>query len=155
MRMAPTDMPFTDQDHRLMRMALQEAEAAFEAGEVPVGAVVAANGRVLARARNQTELLRDVTAHAELVAAASAAQALGGKFLPGCTVYVTLEPCPMCAGALFWFRPERIVYGAPDPKRGQSLYSPSLYHPKTVVHQGLMAEEAAGLLQEFFRLRRE
>lgn len=146
---------FSDFDRRCMRAALQEAEAAFEAGEIPVGAVVAGGGRILAKARNQTELLTDVTAHAELIAAASAAHALGGKFLPGCTIYVTLEPCPMCAGALFWFRPERIVFGAHDTKRGQSLYHPSLLHPKTVLESGLMAEEAAGLLAEFFRMRRE
>ena len=146
---------FTDFDRRCMRAALQEAEAAFEAGEIPVGAVVAGGGRIIAKARNQTELLQDVSAHAEFVAALSAANALGGKFLPGCTLYVTLEPCPMCAGALYWFRPERIVFGAFDPKRGQSLYSPSLYHPKTVVEYGLMAEESAGLLGEFFRMRRE
>ena len=146
---------FTDFDRRCMRAALQEAEAAFEAGEIPVGAVVAGGGHIIAKARNQTELLQDVSAHAEFVAALSAAGALGGKFLPGCTLYVTLEPCPMCAGALYWFRPERIVFGAFDAKRGQSLYSPSLYHPKTVVEHGLMAEESAGLLGEFFRMRRE
>jgi tRNA(adenine34) deaminase len=146
---------FTDFDHRMMRLALTEAEAAFEAGEVPVGAIVTGNGRVIAKARNQTELLTDVTAHAEFIAAASAAQALGGKFLPGCTLYITLEPCPMCAGSLFWYRPERIVFGAHDAKRGASLYQPALYHPKTVVETGLMAEESAGLLAEFFRIRRD
>ena len=137
-----------------MRLALQEAEAAFEAGEVPVGAVIAAGTRILGKGRNQTELLQDVSAHAEFIAATAAVGGLGGKFLTGCTVYVTLEPCPMCAGALFWYRPDRIVFGAADPKRGAGLYEPSLYHPKTALEGGLMAEESAGLLAEFFRMRR-
>jgi len=145
---------FLDLDTRFMRLALQEAEAAFEAGEVPVGAVVAAGPRLLARGRNQTELLHDVSAHAEFIAATAAVGALGGKYLTGCTLYVTLEPCPMCAGALFWYRPDRIVYAASDPKRGASLYNPTLYHPRTTVQGGLLADEAAGLLAEFFRMRR-
>ena len=151
----PAASAFNAVDVRFMRQAFAEAEAAFEAGEIPVGAVIVAQGRILARGHNQTELLRDVSAHAELLAATAATQALGGKYLTGCTLYVTPEPCPMCAGLLYWARPERIVYGASDEKRGAHRHNPSLYHPRTTIQGGLMAYEAAALLSEFFRLRRE
>ena len=148
-------MPFSDSDRRFMRMALQEAEAAFDAGEIPVGAIITANGRLLAKGRNQTELLRDVTAHAEMLAITAAAVGLAAKFLTDCTLYVTLEPCPMCAGALYWARPARIVVAARDDKRGFTQLGVPLLHPKTVYEQGLLAEESTALLQEFFRMRRE
>ena len=146
----------TDFDRRCMRMALQEAEEAFAAGEIPVGAVVAAQGKILAKGRNQTELLHDVTAHAEMIAITSAANSLGAKFLTDCTLYITLEPCVMCAGAIFWARPSRLVVGAPDEKRGfSSVAGLHLLHPKTSYISGVMAEESRALLQEFFRQRRE
>ncbi len=138
-----------------MQMALHQAEEAFDAGEVPVGAVVAAGGKLLAKACNQTELLLDVTAHAEVIAITAASQALGSKFLNGCTLYVTIEPCVMCAGALFWARPDRVIFAARDDKRGFLREGPHLLHPKTLLGQGLLETEAAALMQEFFRMRRE
>lgn len=138
-----------------MQMALHQAEEAFDAGEVPIGAVVAAGGKLLAKARNQTELLNDVTAHAEIIAITAASQALGSKFLEGCTLYVTIEPCVMCAGALFWARPDRVVFAARDAKRGFLRQGPHLLHPKTVLEEGLLAVESTALVQEFFRMRRE
>lgn len=145
-------------DERFMRMALEEARMASEEGEVPVGAVMVCNGRVIARAHNQTERLSDVTAHAEMLALTAAQQNLGGRALPDCTLYVTLEPCPMCAGALGWARPGRIVWGASDPKHGfASRYDPlrSPLHPKTLIGTGVLEEECAEILTGFFRrLRR-
>lgn len=144
-------------DERFMRMALQEAEQAMEEGEVPIGAVITVNDRVIARAHNQTERLRDVTAHAEIMAITAASEALGGKYLKDCTLYVTVEPCAMCCGAIGWAQIGRVVYGAGDPKRGfKSLYSSprGAFHPKTVVENGLLANEAAELMQEFFKSRR-
>ena len=138
-----------------MRLALSEAEAAFDAGEIPVGAVVVSGTKLLAKARNQTELLNDVTAHAEMIATTAGTQALAAKYLTDCTVYITLEPCAMCAGALFWARPARIVVGAIDEKRGFTRLGVAMLHPKTVYEQGLMADESAALIQEFFRMRRE
>lgn len=144
-----------------MQMALAEARLAAEEGEVPVGAVIAVGDRLLAKAHNQTEALNDVTAHAEILAITAAANALGGKYLPDCTLYVTVEPCPMCAGALGWSQIGRIVYGAPDEKRGyMSVFAcgnplaKSPLHPKTVVTPGLLADEAAELMRSFFRSRR-
>lgn len=145
-----------------MRMALQEARAAAADGEVPVGAVIVCKGRVLARTHNLTERLIDVTAHAEIQAITAAASALGGKYLPDCTLYVTVEPCPMCAGALGWAQIGRIVYGADDPKRGYtrltlSAPSPSsspILHPRTQVVSGILAEECAALMRDFFKERR-
>jgi tRNA(adenine34) deaminase len=146
---------FTPLDQRFMQMALHQAEEAFDAGEVPVGAVVAAGAKLLAKARNQTELLNDVTAHAEIIAITAASQALGSKFLEGCTLYVTIEPCVMCAGALFWARPDRVIFAARDEKRGFLRQGPQLLHPKTELGQGLLSVESSALMQEFFRMRRE
>ena len=135
------------------KQAYLEAEKAFELGEVPVGAVVVANQRVIARAHNLTEQLNDVTAHAEMQAITAAAGFLGGKYLKGCTLYVTLEPCVMCGGALYWSQVDKIVFGARDEKRGASSVG-GLYHPKTEVVQGIMESECQAILQEFFRLKR-
>ncbi|MCR5819859.1 MAG: nucleoside deaminase [Bacteroidaceae bacterium] len=141
-------------DEAFMRMALQEAKAAAAEGEVPVGAVVVCRGRVLARTHNLTERLTDVTAHAEIQAVTAAAAALGGKYLPDCTLYVTVEPCPMCAGALGWAQIGRIVFGAADPKRGYTRFSPSPLHPRTVVLPGVLEEECAALMRDFFKEKR-
>ena len=137
-----------------MRKALAEAEMAFEEGEIPVGAIIVCKGRILSRAHNLTETLHDVTAHAEMQAITAAADALGGKYLTGCTLYVTVEPCPMCAGALAWAQLSRIVYGASDTKRGYRLYAPDVLHPKTEVMGGILAEECRELMQRFFKERR-
>lgn len=136
-----------------MRKALQEAANAFDAGEVPVGAVVVVDQKIIARAHNLTERLQDVTAHAEMQAITSAAHFLGGKYLKGCTLYVSLEPCAMCMGALYWSQLDRVVFGAKDPRRGYQTQGLSP-HPKTKVSQGVMAEEAAELLQRFFAKKR-
>ena len=141
-------------DNHFMKMALQEAQAAFEAGEVPVGAVVVCQNRIIARAHNLTETLTDVTAHAEMQAITAAAEHLGGKYLSDCTLYVTVEPCVMCAGALGWSQMGPIVYGAPDEKRGYSRFAPKALHPRTVVRSGVMAEECAELMQRFFQEKR-
>jgi tRNA(adenine34) deaminase len=133
-----------------MRQALQEAHKALEKEEVPIGAVIVINQRIIARAHNLTEMLNDVTAHAEMQAITAAANVLGGKYLTDCTLYVTVEPCPMCAGALRWAQISRIVYGAPDEKRGYSRISPYLLHPKTTVNSGIMAEDCADLIKMFF-----
>lgn len=146
-----------ERDERFMRMALDEAIIAAEEGEVPVGAVVVCNGRVIARTHNLTERLKDVTAHAEMQAITAAAGYLNGKYLPECTLYVTLEPCPMCAAALRWAQIGRVVYGAPDPKRGyKSVYADpdAALHPRTVVQSGLLADESLSLMKGFFRKRR-
>ncbi len=144
----------TNRDEHFMRLALAEAKAAYEEGEIPVGAVIVANGRVIARAHNQTETLHDVTAHAEMLAITSAASLLGGKYLSGCTLYVTVEPCVMCAGALGWSQMSRIVYGASDVKRGYSLFAPRALHPKAKAIGGLLEEECKALMQSFFASRR-
>lgn len=141
-------------DEQYMRMALVEARAAFDAGEIPVGAVVVSRDTVLARTHNLTELLNDVTAHAEMQAITSASESLGGKYLADCTLYVTLEPCIMCAGALGWAQLGRLVYGAVDERRGYSRFAPQALHPKTEVVSGFMAEEAAQLMKDFFKKRR-
>ncbi len=141
-------------DERYMRMALTEAEAAGSVGEVPIGAVVVCEGRVLARAHNLTETLHDVTAHAEMQAITAAANELGGKYLTGCTLYVTVEPCPMCAGALGWSQLSRVVYGAADEKRGYRGYAPHVLHPRTAVTGGILADECRQLMQDFFKDRR-
>lgn len=137
-------------DDYFMRQALQEAHQAFEKEEVPVGAVIVADQRIIARAHNLTETLNDVTAHAEMQAITAAANIIGGKYLIDCTLYVTLEPCPMCAGALRWAQLTRVVYGASDEKRGFSRISPHLLHPKSTVTSGIMAAECAELLTLFF-----
>jgi tRNA(adenine34) deaminase len=141
-------------DAHFMKLALAEAQKAFEEDEVPVGAVVVYNGQVIARAHNLSERLNDVTAHAEMQAFTAAAEALGGKFLWDCTLYVTLEPCVMCGGASFWTQVSRIVYGASDAKRGVGQMASHIYHPKTKVEGGLMAEESKALLQAFFQRKR-
>ena len=141
-------------DSQYMQMALREAQCAFDEGEVPVGAVVVCKDRIIARAHNLTETLNDVTAHAEMQAITAAANALGGKYLTDCTLYVTVEPCVMCAGAIAWAQVSRVVFGAADEKRGYRRYAPDALHPKTVVEQGLMADEASALMKEFFKLRR-
>ena len=141
-------------DERYMRMALQEAKVAFEAGEIPVGAVVVCKDRVVARAHNLTERLGDVTAHAEMQAITAAAATLGGKYLTDCTLYVTLEPCVMCAGAIGWSQLPRLVFGAGDDKRGYRRFAPDALHPKTEVESGVLADECAALMKDFFSKRR-
>ena len=137
-----------------MRMALEEAHLAYEAGEIPIGAVVVCKDRVISRAHNLTETLCDVTAHAEMQAITSAANTLGGKYLTDCTLYVTVEPCTMCAGAIGWAQIPRIVYGCRDEKRGYHDYAPHALHPKCTVTGGVLEEECRQLMQEFFRSRR-
>lgn len=137
-----------------MRLALQQANYAAERGEVPIGAVVVVNGKVIARSHNMTETLTDPTAHAEMQAITMATDAFGGKYLTDATIYVTVEPCPMCAAALGWAQLGRLVYGASDPKRGYTLYSPNLLHPKTNVSAGILKEECGAIVTEFFKNRR-
>lgn len=137
-----------------MKHALMEAQKAGERGEVPVGAVVVCKDRIIARAHNLTEALTDVTAHAEMQAITAAASFLGGKYLNECTLYVTVEPCVMCAGAIAWAQMGRLVFGAEDEKRGYQRYAPQALHPKTVVAKGVMAEECAALMKEFFTAKR-
>ena len=144
----------TNEDILYMRKALEEARMAFEEDEVPVGAVVVCRGRVIARAHNLTERLTDVTAHAEMQAITAAQETLGGKYLNECTLYVSVEPCIMCAGAIGWAQMGRVVYGAADPKRGFSTFAPQALHPKTLVEKGLLENECAALMQSFFRRKR-
>lgn len=141
-------------DEFFMKEAIKEALKAQEAGEIPVGAVVVSNLRIIARAYNQTQLLQDVTAHAEMLAVTAAANHLGNKYLEGCTLYVTLEPCCMCAGALAWARPERIVYGASDDKGGFMRYGKSMVHPQTVLEFGVLHDACARLMTDFFKDKR-
>ena len=141
-------------DRRFMEEALREAHYALAEGEIPIGAVVVCRGRIIGRGHNMTEKLHDTTAHAEMLAVTAATESVGGKYLQDCTLYVTVEPCPMCAGALNWAQVGRIVYGAGDPRRGFSLFTPSLLHPKTEITSGVMAEECAALVQDFFKARR-
>ena len=137
-----------------MQRALQEAQQAFAQGEIPVGAVVVSQNRIIARAHNLTETLTDVTAHAEMQAITAAANLLGGKYLNECTLYVTLEPCVMCAGALGWSQISRIVYGAADEKRGFERFAPHALHPKTEVVSGVLQEECSRLVKDFFKKKR-
>ena len=141
-------------DEKYMKEAIREALAAAQEDEVPVGAVIVCRGKVIARGHNMTERLNDPTAHAEMIAITAATEAVGGKYLSGCTLYVTVEPCPMCAGALAWTQISRVVYGALDPKRGFSLYSPVLLHPRTEVTAGILAEECGKIVSDFFREKR-
>ena len=141
-------------DNYFMKQALSEAQKAFDKGEVPIGAIIVSNNRIIARAHNLTESLNDVTAHAEMQAITAAANVLGGKYLKDCTLYVTLEPCPMCAGALGWSQISRIVYGASDEKRGYLKFAPLALHPKTTVVSGILAEDSLILMQSFFRNKR-
>ena len=145
---------YMDADERYMQEALREARMALEEDEVPIGAVIVCRGRIIGKGHNMTERLHDPTAHAEMIAITAATEALGGKYLNDCTLYVTVEPCPMCSGALNWAQIGRIVYGAGDPKRGGSLYSPSLLHPKTEVRSGVLAAECTELMTGFFKEKR-
>jgi tRNA(adenine34) deaminase len=137
-----------------MQKALQEAEAACQKGEIPIGAVVVCKGRIISRAHNLTETLHDVTAHAEMQAITAAADLLGGKYLTDCTLYVTIEPCTMCAGAIGWAQVPRIVYGAPDEKRGYRHYAPHAMHPRADIVGGILEDECRELMQKFFRDKR-
>lgn len=141
-------------DNFYMKQALMEAQRAAEAGEVPVGAVVVCRDRIIARTHNLTETLNDVTAHAEMQAITAAANALGGKYLNDCTLYVTVEPCVMCAGAIAWAQVRRLVFGAGDEKRGYRKYAPDSLHPKTEILMGVMADECARLMKDFFKKKR-
>ena len=141
-------------DDRFMRLALSEAEKALAANEIPIGCVIVSQNQVIGRGYNLTETLADVTAHAEIQAITAAAETLGGKYLPDATLYVTVEPCPMCAGAIGWAQIKRIVYGAPDPKRGYSIYAPRVFHPKATVTAGVLEHECRELIQDFFRQKR-
>lgn len=152
--MPTNNIPTNADDERFMKAALTEAQAAYDEGEIPVGAVIVAGGRIIARAHNLTETLCDVTAHAEMQALTMAASALGGKYLSGCTLYVTVEPCIMCAGAIGWAQVSRIVYGAPDEKRGYALYAPKAFHAKATVTRGVLEDECRTLMQRFFQERR-
>ena len=142
----------TDIDY--MKQALVVAKKAFDKDEVPIGAVVVCKGRIIARAHNLTEMLNDVTAHAEMQAITAAANNIGGKYLNDCTLYVTVEPCPMCAGAIGWSQLGKLVYGAEDEKRGYHRYAPDVLHPKTEVVSGVCANEATALMKEFFKNKR-
>jgi tRNA(adenine34) deaminase len=144
--------PFNDE--YFMRQALLEADKAREKGEVPIGAVVVANNQIIARAHNLTEQLNDVTAHAEVQAITAAADYLGAKYLTGCTLYVTVEPCVMCAGALYWSQIDKIVFGTRDEKRGAGRYQNELYHPKTLVTNGILAHECGEIVKTFFMEKR-
>lgn len=141
-------------DEHFMRQALKQAQLAAEAGEIPVGAIVVANQQIIARGHNQTEQLTDVTAHAEIIALTAAANYLGGKYLQGCTLYVTLEPCVMCAGALAWAQLDRLVYGAGDDKRGFMRFGKELLHPKTKIEYGVLHEACSILMSSFFQGKR-
>lgn len=145
----------SDLDEKYMREALREAGYAAESDEVPVGAVIVCRGKIIGRGHNMTETLHDPTAHAEMIAITAATEAMGGKYLNDCTLYVTVEPCPMCAGALAWSQIGRVVYGAIDPKRGYSMFSPSLMHPKTEITAGVLADECGMIVSEFFRNKRK
>ena len=141
-------------DEYFMKIAYREAELAYNKGEVPVGAIVVCQNRIIARAHNLTELLNDVTAHAEMQAITAASNLLGGKYLTDCTIYVTIEPCTMCAGALGWAQIDRLVYGASDEKRGFTKYAPNALHPKTEVTGGILQNECGILMKEFFENKR-
>ena len=141
-------------DERYMRLAIAEAHKALAADEIPIGCVIVSQNRIIGRGHNLTETLQDVTAHAEIQAITAAAQTLGGKYMPEATLYVTVEPCVMCAGAIGWSQISRIVYGAPDPKRGFATYSPRAFHPKATVTAGVLEDECRALMQEFFKSKR-
>jgi tRNA(adenine34) deaminase len=141
-------------DDHFMQEALKEAHAAYQAGEIPVGAIVVCENRIIARGRNTTELLNDVTAHAEILAITAAANYLNSKYLTGCTLYVTLEPCVMCAGAIFWSQLDRLVFGAADEKRGFLRFGKELLHPKTKTEYGILHEDCGQLLRQFFQEKR-
>lgn len=142
------------EDERFMYEALREADKALEENEIPIGAVVVCNGRIIGKGHNLTEKLHDVTAHAEMQAITAAAEYLGGKYLDSCTLYVTIEPCVMCAGAIAWSQMGKLVYGASDDKRGYTRYAPEALHPKTQVIKGILADEAAAKMKKFFKEKR-
>ncbi len=144
----------TEQDQRYMRLALLEAEKAFEADEIPVGCVIVCEDQIIGRGHNLTEMLQDVTAHAEIQAITAASQTIGGKYLQNCTLYVTVEPCVMCAGAIGWAQISRVVYGTADEKRGFTRLAPNALHPKCTVTQGVLESEAKELMQRFFQQKR-
>ncbi len=139
---------------KYMKEALREAAYAAAEDEVPIGAIIVCRGKIIGKGHNMTEKLNDPTAHAEMIAITAATEAMGGKYLNDCTLYVTVEPCPMCAGALAWSQIGRVVYGASDPKRGFSLFSPSLMHPKTEVVSGVLADECGRMVTDFFLAKR-
>ena len=143
-----------ENEEKYMKIALQEARDAYAEDEIPIGAVIVSKGRIIGKGHNMTERLNDPTAHAEMIAITAATEAIGGKYLSDCELYVTVEPCPMCAAALNWAQIGKIIYGAKDPKRGYSLYSPSLLHPKTQVIQGILEEECSGMMTEYFKNKR-
>lgn len=145
---------FDNPDEYYMQQALREAKAAYEEGEIPIGAVIVSNDTIIARTHNLTERLNDVTAHAEMLAFTAASEMLGAKYLTGCTLYVTLEPCVMCAGAAGWSQISRIVYGASDPKRGFERLGHDMLHPKTIVEKGVLETECAELVKKFFKDKR-
>ena len=149
-----TSLTSSSTDERFMSLALAEAQKALAADEIPIGCVIVSQGRIIGRGHNLTETLADVTAHAEIQAITAAAQTVGGKYLPDATLYVTVEPCAMCAGAVGWAQISRIVYGAPDPKRGFALYAPHAFHPKATVTSGVLETECRALIQEFFKSKR-
>ncbi|MFI3315603.1 MAG: nucleoside deaminase [Rikenellaceae bacterium] len=138
-------------DNNFMLQAISEAKIAYKKGEVPIGAVISDGTKIIARAHNLTELLNDATAHAEMQAITAASDYIGGKYLKGCTIYVTIEPCPMCAAALAWAQIDRVVYGAKEPKRGYTTISDKLLHPKTTVLAGVMESECRELMEDFFK----
>ena len=141
-------------DEKYMSIAIEEARVACQQGEIPVGCVIVSGGRIVGRGHNLTQTLSDVTAHAEMQAITAAEQTIGGKYLTGCTLYVTLEPCPMCAGAIGWAQIHRVVYGAADPKHGFQTYAPRVLHPKCTQLSGIMENECKQLIQSFFKDRR-
>lgn len=143
-----------EDDKRYMQLALAQASEAASEDEVPIGAVIVCRGRIIGKGHNMTERLKDPTAHAEMIALTSATQAMGGKYLNDCTLYVTVEPCPMCAAALCWAQIGRIVYGAADSKRGYSLFTPSLLHPKTEVTSGVLGDECSKIVTDYFKSKR-
>lgn len=141
-------------DAYFMEMAMEQARIADAAGEVPIGAVVVCDGEIISEGHNMTEQLDDPTAHAEMIAMTAACNAIGGKYLSDCTLYVTVEPCPMCAAAMNWAQLGRVVYGAPDVKRGYSIFSPPLLHPRTKVDSGILSDECSAIVKEFFARKR-
>ncbi len=152
---SPQEAPSQEElDIQFMKHALAEAKLAGERDEVPIGAVVVCDGRIIGRGHNLTETLTDVTAHAEMQAITAAAQLLGGKYLTNCTLYVTLEPCVMCAGAIAWAQVSRLVYGASDDKKGYLHYAPQSLHPKTIITKGILAQECSALVKDFFKKKR-
>lgn len=142
-------------DHFFMRIALQEAEKAYDLGEIPVGAVIVCDQKVIAKGHNLTERLCDVTAHAEIQAITAAANYFGAKYLPECRLYVTLEPCVMCAGAISWVQIGELIFGSKDQKKGYQHLAPNVLHPKTIIREGIMAEETSTMMKSFFKSRRK